>query len=64
MPRTLGTLNMTPDEEWRETFVPPELLACNAVGGSLPLRLLVRVLDPLLASASVVCVASSGSELP
>eukprot|EP00903_Cladosiphon_okamuranus_P014519 g13467.t1 len=45
MPRTLGTLNMTQDEDWREAFVPTELLACNALGDSLPLRLLVTFVE-------------------
>lgn len=53
-PRTLGTLNMTEDEDWREAFVPTELLACNAVGGSLPLRLLVRVFAHERARASIL----------
>lgn len=34
---------MTEDEGWRETFVPMKLLECNALGGALPLRLLVSV---------------------
>lgn len=34
---------MTEDEDWREMFVPTELLASNTLDGPLPLRLLVRI---------------------
>lgn len=46
-PRTLGTLNMTGDEEWREALASPELSAAEATGslaegGPLRFTLLVR----------------------
>ncbi|CAM9287598.1 unnamed protein product, partial [Pylaiella littoralis] len=42
-PRTLGTLNMSEDEEWRDVFVPSDLYASTSPeeSGSLHLRLLV-----------------------
>lgn len=42
-PRTLGTLNMSGDEGWRDVFVPSAIIASTALakGGSLHLRLLV-----------------------